>query len=617
MVLGTLAACFLASAVIGAIVARLIPLVAYCFVLALVLFFSRYPDPVPAFTVLLFGMSLLFGRALRMIGSDLLAVFGELGFAKFSRLLLWAGALTLPVAVLAWLGGDFGRMRANVVLYGCGEEFPVGLYNQNPPVDSDILSVTGADGIPRLLARVDSTEQPYSSWVAPISSRVCAPPNQQFDLEASLVASVHQYTANLRVKLRSSVGEWVGKAQERGYAGADATTYALFGDGGACDGIIPSTIQKQPDGCGVITLTDPCKLHRWPFHIGECASRQVQYTVQKAIIQAYGRARDRFYVSWEMRQNELALRGQDAGTATLSATDLFLDLYLEPAEAASIDTIKFSIGFWNAMSWILVGWTVTVIAKVFIYVFARLGFAPTGGGLFLSLRPSRSLDQATPEMHLISSVFSFNRPLEQQAWFASRSGAVTWDNLQPLARLPRPGQLLLKRIVKGKLLWMKYQPSETLHEISGNHSHDFPVAEVRLPVGARVVIDLGRLEAFTEGVRLRTIFSARLSAFLQRRLFFTEVSGPGSILLSGREGTIWEVGQEGAPRAVEAQTVIAMDRYGVFGCLTGTDPGSLLMNAPTIYPNPNSKSLIAATAKPSGARAMFGWIRHIAFFTLG
>lgn len=508
-------------------------------------------------------------------------------------------------------------MRANAIVYGC-EDWPYGLYDQGPPSDSSYLSVTDAEGTARLLARVVSDEKPHSSWTAPISSRFCAPPEQLFDFQANLVTSVHQYTDNLRMEFLARVEKWVGQAQHDGATGAEAVNLALFGGDGICDGVIPGTIQKNvAENCGVIELNQPCQWYLWLINTGECAAKQVTFSINSTIIKAYDGARVRFKASWEERQSHLSTQMEDTGAATIAATDWFLDLYLEGLEATAVSTIEYTLRFWTVVSWIVFGWTISVIAKIFLYILARLSFSPSGGGLGFAPRPRGAHIVAIPDIQWISHNAVFRIPLEQESWFACRSGTVTWDDLQPLG-MPRPDRLpFFKRILVGKILWMKYRRSATRTAIAGNHSINFPVAEVKLPLHACLVIDLGRLEAFSEGVRLRTIFSARLSAFLQRQLFFTVACGPGSIILSGREGKIWNVGQGDGPGAVDVQTVIAMDCYGLYGCLSETDPNSLLLNPPTIHPRPDSMSMLVATAKPRGARAWFGWMRYIIFFAFG
>lgn len=613
---GALAFCYLSGVLIGSIVSRLLSVAGLCLGIGLVLLVSRYPDPLPGTAVVLFGLSILLGRVLRMIGSDLTEIFGVLGWTGLLRLVAWSGAITLPVAVLAWLGMDFGQMRTNAGLYGCGEL--EGVFQLEAPIE--VTSVKDGGGKGWLLAKVKSEEKAPSSWSAPISSRFCIPTDPLLDVEASLVKSVQQYSENLKSLLLAKVDKWVGKAQERGHTGAEAVTYAVFGadDKNACDGVLPTTIENGKDSpCGVIILTDTCPWYRWFFHIGECAGKEVKHTVQRAIIDAYGNGRERFRKTWEARQQELYVEGQDAGTATIDATVLFLDLYLEPAEADTIDAITSTAHIWRVVSWAIWAWTVAVVLKVFLYVFARLSFAPLGGGLFLSLAPPGQRDRPIARHELVSENSAFKIPLDGVTWYAHCFGVVTWDNRQRFSLFPKPGRMLLKRILRGKFTWMKYVPSETLSDISGHQSHNFPVARVTLPEGARLMVDLGRLEAFTAGVKIRTIFSARLAAFLQRRLFFTEVSGPGSILISGREGNIWAVGGDGGPSAVETQAVIAMDRYGAFGCLTSTDSANLLMTTPTIHPKPDSGSLLIASPPSRGALARFGWLRYIAFFAFG
>lgn len=86
MLIGLLAVSYLGSALIGAIVVRLAPLVGICVTVSIVLLATRYPDLRPAFAVLLLAAALTVGRILRIICSDLLDLFGELGPVKFLKL---------------------------------------------------------------------------------------------------------------------------------------------------------------------------------------------------------------------------------------------------------------------------------------------------------------------------------------------------------------------------------------------------------------------------------------------------------------------------------------------------------------------------------------------------
>lgn len=592
------------TAILGALSTRLSLLLFVPLIFGFLLFAFRYPDVMPAISAVIFVCVAFSGWVLRMLLEDLISVFAKLGLRRFTHLMLWSSILTLPVVVLVWIALDFGQARTNAALYGCGRF--EGAFDT--PAPDAVVKGHEEGGEAYLLSRVVSEREAPSQIFDPVASRFCVPPLIQYDLEKSMVASVSSYAGNTRQLLRGRVEAAVDGIESSGLSGTEATTRVLFGVS-PCDGILPQTLESCP-----IVPPSKCPFYRWPFKIGECASREVKRTVQFAIIRAYEGQVSSFRATWEAGQTKLYANSQDGRTAVTDATNSFIDSHLGSLEQSAVSSVNRSFTAWRFLSWTLFIWTLVLVFKVFFYVFARLAFAPNGGGIFLTLEPKGCMLRAKPEFRSLSNNFTVRRPLGSDAWYVSRGGVVSWDRPEPISFLPRPGSLLFARIFTGKFFWMAYRPSDTMSEISGNHPNTFPVAEVRLPLGSRVVIDLARLEGFTEGIRMRTIFSARLSAFLQRRMLFTEISGPGSILISGREGTIWALGRNGAPQAVEAQAIIVLDRYGSFGCRSGTDPASLMMNAPTIYPEPGNGALLVASANPQGTRPSFRWFRHVLFF---
>ena len=171
-------------------------------------------------------------------------------------------------------------------------------------------------------------------------------------------------------------------------------------------------------------------------------------------------------------------------------------------------------------------------AKVLLKTFARLAFADKGGGLALRCAPDRSGSRMTSDTGrcpgtTISRIRSAARP-GSPPWVASSHGRTSrmfvrcfvstnaFSSGSPVQRVARTSH------------------REDLVALPGSHPGDHPVGIVTLRTGSRLIVELNRVEAFTSGIHFRTIVSARLSAFSQGRLFYTEACFSGSIMLSGK-----------------------------------------------------------------------------------
>ncbi|MEY8800181.1 hypothetical protein AB9K35_07685 [Leisingera sp. XS_AS12] len=594
------------SGLIGATASRIWPFVLTGLAVSGLLLAARGAD-LSAVAVLLITISAPLGWIARMVVSDLLEVYRGLGGLKLIRLLAMAAAYASLPLIAIYLAADAGRLRANTALYGCDEV--IGAFEV--PASGEILRghIEGEQSY--MLSREAATRPLPANWLTPLSSWACPPPVDRFDLEASLIKSIHAYAENIRRHLLARVDAAVESARANGDRGADATTSALFGTGRHCEGAIPPSLEN----CGII-VTETCPFYRWPFKIGECASREIQHTVQIAIVKAYEAARHDFKASWDDHLGAMYTTGENVETATKDAANAFLDLYLAPAEKRAVRSIKSFLAFWRFLSWALLAWSFAILIKIYLSLFARFAFTRTGGGLHLSIAPEGGSKAVHPDFSSLSKGGSVSIPINSDTWYVARSGVISWSKLHSLSRWPAPGRLMLRRALNGKLAWMKYDSSDT-EVLTGTHDIRFPIGEIEIPPGARIVIDIARLEAFTSGVRFRTIFSARLAAVLRQRLIYTEAYGEGRILVSGVGGGLYSVTRGGEPDHAGIAAIVGMDSFGRFGCEAKSDPISVAINRPTIFPLDDTGSLLVSTTEPRGAGLAKAWLRSVTFFLFG
>ncbi|WP_310621506.1 hypothetical protein [Flexibacterium corallicola] len=602
---------------IGTQARQIFAIAVFLIALAVMLLVVRQPDPLPGVLVLGLGLSTMSGWLFRVIVSDVYAVFRKLGVLHAIKLALWAFVITLPLIVLAAIGFDFGDTRERLVLYGCGSE-QGGIYAIEAEKE-DVFSVPAQNGRHYVLSRSAPEKTHGSALSLPlISGLLCPAPPYAYDLELSAYDSISVYVQRLKEKLQAKVDSAIQVVEETGLAGKEATAKALFGDGNSQCSPAPEEVFPETLRCR-FQVPAACKFYRWPFNIGECASIEVKRAVQMPLHAAYENQRDEFKNNWEHNANHFQAQAENLGKSTRLGTNVFLNRHLNPIEAKAKQSVYWTFVFWTGLRWTGIVLILFALLKFYLYIFARLVFAPGGGGLYLNMEHMDGAVSPPVCAPLSSEKRTIKIELKGETWYAARRSAINWDDHQRVSWIFRPSQLFFSRLLARKLSWYVYEGTDPEEVILGRHGHDFDVAKITLPEGAGFIFQPSRLEAFSDGIHFRRLFSARLTAFLQRRLVYAEASGPGTLILSGMGGTLWAVGNsESEATAVPPEDIIGMDAQGSFGCNSQTDPLSLLLEPFTIKPQRPLKDLIVAHKPPENAvRSIGKFLRKCMFFLFG
>lgn len=133
----------------------------------------------------------------------------------------------------------------------------------------------------------------------------------------------------------------------------------------------------------------------------------------------------------------------------------------------------------------------------------------------------------------------------------------------PHFALPRPWRGILPRILYKAWVMNAYtRPKEGGSiRFKPPEAHRFVVW--RLEEGDQVCFDYRKLVGFSKSVRLKTLFSLRLSAFAMNRLLFPVAIGPGLLVMEA-VGQPSIMPQEAAPESVPPSRLVAWSIDTVF-----------------------------------------------------
>ncbi len=178
----------------------------------------------------------------------------------------------------------------------------------------------------------------------------------------------------------------------------------------------------------------------------------------------------------------------------------------------------------NALS---VAFLVFVLIKSFVFIASRvyLHADPENEAMWdqFAKPPSGGIPEAQPNSYTF----------EREAWgtFFTRRNQSN-KNIKRDTTWPQLRSMLLRRLATRSLAfyredWSRDQGDKTVKNTKGGQFVAWQLAE-----GQRVVFNLRALAAFSETVRLKSLWSFRLSHFIFGRTLFSSAQGPGMILLS-------------------------------------------------------------------------------------
>jgi hypothetical protein len=339
----------------------------------------------------------------------------------------------------------------------------------------------------------------------------------------------------------------------------------------------------------------------------------MQRRIQKPIYRAYHDRRDKLERDIRELGSNISHTGESGADSVRRVAQRFVDTEIEEARTQAISSIQRSFFYWNLISWILFTIVCMTTLKVFIFLLARFLFSQNTRGGRAQLRFCSANQNPIPftsEAVPIDGNGNIRFHSQITKWFAFRRSGVNWTSPQKGIFFFKIQQSYLRRLLVGKGSTSVYTDTPP----AGSSAITRPLRWIKIQQGQELVVDLKYLAAISDGIVFRTMFIPRLSAFLQRGLFFTVICGEGEILLSceGGRSVISEVD-------VEPHRIIAMDRFGTFECyapLEGFDP---YWHPFTI--GPTNKTMIATFApedagNESTLKTVGTYIRKALFFVL-
>lgn len=632
--------------VVGATIPRviLIPIFGILFSIALLIYY--FPEILPFSSVALSTLLILVGYVARILITDVISIIYQSGIFTFLRSASWSLLYTSPILIILWLANDIQDWRERALFYGCPagnilsnvtwiDYDAKGIYNIKRS-QSDILYGRKEGNQRYLLDFQEHTDGLFDGLISyfpklvrdpltsiSLSGLNCPPPKMEANHKESAIETVNAYADRLRVVLEKRVEEVLATGEDGVGQGNTAALRILFGpdadwhngtrgpvDGDGIiicppDAIIPGNLECSPNGLGRIASCSG-----WLLTPASCMQRRIQ----KPIYDTYHERRDAFERDTRNLSGNLAQAGETGAATVRRITQRFVNTEIEIARKKAVFTIEKLFFYWSVLLWAIFVVTFMVVMKVFLHLLGRFLFSqnPRGGQVEISLT-----SEASEHSKLGTKVLSpsddrkFVIPTEEgTVWYAFWRSGIGWQRPEAGKHFFRPSQCYLRRLVygKGKVSVYKNAPP------TGSVPVTTGLRLMKINKDQQVIVDLKYVAAISEGVSFRTVFVPRLSAFLQRGLFYTELNGEGKVLLSCDGGESVDTDTDAAPHRI-----IAMDRLGSYSChapLKGLDP---YWHPFTIGPTNNTTMITFAPIEDGGGtgiKSIGRLLRNTLFFVL-
>ncbi|WP_323032388.1 AIM24 family protein [Paracoccus sp. (in: a-proteobacteria)] len=601
------------SAFLGATATRLWPAVCLLTALSLALLFAYFPNIYPFSAALLIAASMIAGHIGAFIVSDLSLLIREIPKLRLLRLAALSFLYTLPIIVVVWLSGNVRAVWERSVFYGCSSEgndtsvYGMPVEVRVPGSQPDFYG-RAEGGEYFVSGRVAETPSIMTSWrdtfpeflTDPLNAipelfgfgSPCPGPEAPADHEASAISTLDKYVELAEEHIVSRVDDVLGTLEEGASAGAQDVEALLFGDANhkcprssnASNGV--RAVLPADGECIFGPLPGSCWVVRWIRHTGEC----IQRLVLKPTIRTYEVQRNGFHERYLDGGAGAVEAGRDTGDIIRAETRRFVSTELESLRSSTVLSIQRTFLFWKAISLFAFIVAATLIAKSFFHFLGRFVFSDEGGAAVLRVGNAMSHnssprkispDQIHPKAEprpdsMRREVISL--PMDNNRWYVFDNAGVEWNDPGSSRYFFRLGDGLLQRMRAGKFIVHKAKAKNGECVATGRVRHSYRVMEVEIEKGQEIVVNLSRLLAFDNQIRIKAIFAPRLSAFLQYRLFFSVLYSPGQagkFLLSGEGRLLDRVIYNSEFDLVNPQFVVAIDPAGSYRC-----------SAPLSFPSP-------------------------------
>ena len=480
----------------------------------------------------------LVGPAIRLMWIDLRDIARKLGRGHLFRLAARSLLLWLPIGLLA-LG--------SVLL----------IQWRNEKVVTEVY---------------DLPEVPWSAWNGACQKILCKGDGP--DLRRDMHASVDRIGAALQSQVERRLDARLSSIDMQSDNLRNELTRTLFHHD---EGMLPDTFTKfsgiQVPGCNWMLAVV------WPPEVKDCLQR----SILKPIADTYASARSELQTEVNTALN--AGQGKIEG-GTDAVRTLILGGLNERVQTATsrinqgIDALFLAGLVLSILSWISLS---MVTLKSYLTILARHVFDTKSGGMFLTVGAPQQGDAALAGQDITRTdgANGYKIPLGDQLWYGSFGHIV-----RPIEfgrpTYPRLGQLLFQRLFAAKMRMQRFDP-QSFDTIGGQADFSFRFVRVDLPEGRKLYFNVKNLAAFSQGVRFRSVFSLKLAAILQYRLFFSVVEGPGSVILRVDGGTMRLMPPDEAEGA-DPMDLAAFDWGGQFALRAQHDFLSVYSEGYTIVP---------------------------------
>ena len=194
---------------------------------------------------------------------------------------------------------------------------------------------------------------------------------------------------------------------------------------------------------------------------------------------------------------------------------------------------------------------ILICIKSFMYVFSRIAFSRASGSWF-------TLGDGD-EKEAGGTITRFNERYdlgddEASKWFVSRRFQP--HGKPPRISLPQPGGAPIARLLHGAFAMNRLEIEPGRGGVNFTATGGAEFVEWRIGEGEQVVFEFRNFVGMSQGVRISTLISARLSSLVLGRIIFSTACGPGTLLLltdgRSRFGAAEELSMSIPPRQLAA-----------------------------------------------------------------
>ncbi len=248
--------------------------------------------------------------------------------------------------------------------------------------------------------------------------------------------------------------------------------------------------------------------------------------IRRAINRSYRKARERQMARLHDELTDLSLQGKDAVNSGVAELNTKVALATEEASQWTVKGISGLFLWYHVATTLSIIFLIFVLIKSFLFIASRVYLHADDGNQEVWEELSRPHGDGVPVSREKTYVFDRDR------WgtFFVRRGQSN-KNIKRDISWPQWNRMIFRRLASRMFALYREDWSRDHGEKFVKTTKGGEFVEWQLAAGQRVVIQIRNLAAFSETVKLRSLWSFRLSHFIFGRVLFSSIEGPGMILL--------------------------------------------------------------------------------------